>query len=501
LVVTSYEKEKVGTYQLTVQPVTARVLEGHGDAVNGIAFSPDDRQLTSASDDGTVYLWDVSSQQPALLLEDQGELQKGATLVDRGTYFREHSFSAEVGQRVFIRLASQDFDTSLRLINPAGEVVAENDDRFGTENSAIAITLNQPGPYRLVVTSYEKEEVGNYRLTVQPVTPRVLEGYAGRINGVAFSPDGQQLASTNQDGTTHVWNLPDNTIRVLEGHSEEVTAVSFSNDGKTLGTTSRDDTARLWNLATPDQEGVSLLETQGQLVSSDRVLPDRGTYYAEHSLSVTTGQEVIVRLESEDFDPYLQLMNSAGEVIAENDDSFGSNSGIVWKLDQGGSYRLVVTSYAKEKVGAYRLSVKTFVDEAEVVLTGHGRHVRSLSFNPTDPDQVITASEDATLKRWNLRGELLQTLVGHTNYVNGLSFSPDGNLIASGGGDDTVKLWQRWEQTLQTLTGHTDWVYSVAFSPDGQRLVSGSRDNTLWLWDANTGQPIGAPLTGHTNTG
>ena len=42
------------------------------------------------------------------------------------------------------------------------------------------------------------------------------------------------------------------------------------------------------------------------------------------------------------------------------------------------------------------------------------------------------------------------------------------------------------------LMGHTDIVYSVAFSPDGTRIVSGSGDNTLRIWNADTGQPIGA---------
>ena len=43
-------------------------------------------------------------------------------------------------------------------------------------------------------------------------------------------------------------------------------------------------------------------------------------------------------------------------------------------------------------------------------------------------------------------------------------------------------------------------VNSVAFSPDGKRIVSGSGDKTVRLWDASTGQQIGAPLTGHTDS-
>ena len=50
------------------------------------------------------------------------------------------------------------------------------------------------------------------------------------------------------------------------------------------------------------------------------------------------------------------------------------------------------------------------------------------------------------------------------------------------------------------LTGHTGPVTSVAFSPDGKRIVSGSGDKTVRVWDAATGQPVGAPLTGHTDS-
>ncbi|MCX7777629.1 MAG: protein kinase, partial [Armatimonadetes bacterium] len=90
-----------------------------------------------------------------------------------------------------------------------------------------------------------------------------------------------------------------------------------------------------------------------------------------------------------------------------------------------------------------------------------------------------------------------KTLTGHTFWVTSVSFSPDGQILASGSYRE-IKLWRVSDGSLiRTLTGHTDWVNSVSFSPDGQILASGSDDKTIKLWRVSDGSLI-RTLTGHT---
>ena len=65
-----------------------------------------------------------------------------------------------------------------------------------------------------------------------------------------------------------------------------------------------------------------------------------------------------------------------------------------------------------------------------------------------------------------------------------MSFSPDGQTIATGSHDDTVRLWDvETGRNIKTLTGHTRMVSSVRFSPDGQTIATGSLEGTVLLWD------------------
>ena len=173
------------------------------------------------------------------------------------------------------------------------------------------------------------------------------------------------------------------------------------------------------------------------------------------------------------------------------------------------SYRLIaigagiVTALALT-VGTYHVQTSNTWNKLEKIslantLSGHSKRVSSIAMTP-DGQLIASASEDKTIKLWNLRtGKLLRTLTGHSEGIRSVAMTPDGKLLASGGDDKTIKLWNLdTGNLLRTLTGHSDIVQAVTISPDGKLIASGSNDKTVKLWNLQTGKAI-RTLTGFSS--
>ncbi len=124
-------------------------------------------------------------------------------------------------------------------------------------------------------------------------------------------------------------------------------------------------------------------------------------------------------------------------------------------------------------------------------LEGHSNFVNAVAITP-DGQRVVSASWDQTVKVWDLEsGRELRTLEGHSGVVSGVAVTPDGRRAVSASWDRTLKVWDvESGLELHILQGHSHVVNGVAITADGQFAVSVSRDGTLRKWDLDRGREL-----------
>jgi WD40 repeat protein/serine/threonine protein kinase len=301
------------------------------------------------------------------------------------------------------------------------------------------------------------------------------------VTSVAFSPDGQLLASAGQDGTMKVWEAATQKVLYsLKGHSSAVTRVAFSPDGGFIASAGLDKAIKLWDAASGKESRT--FKGHAGPVSSIAFSPDGQRIAAASQRvvkvwAVATGKEVRT------------LEGHSGPVSCV---AFSPNSKYV-ASGVGDTNQL-------HRPGEMKGEIRIF-DAASgqplYSLPGFVNGVLSLAFSP-DNQRLAWGGWDRTVKVWEIasgrerRGEL-RTLRGHTGVVTSVAFSPDGQYIAAGSSDRTVKLWEAaTEKETMTFKGHTGGVSGIVFSPDGQLLASASHDRTVKVWETTTGQEFRA---------
>jgi WD40 repeat protein len=128
--------------------------------------------------------------------------------------------------------------------------------------------------------------------------------------------------------------------------------------------------------------------------------------------------------------------------------------------------------------------------------TGHRGSVWSVAV--PDGEQVISGSQDGTLKIWNLNtGKLVRKITAHDGSINAISTTLDGLQVISGSHDKTLKVWNlKTGELVDTLIGHYGSVNAVVLTPDGSKLISGSSDCSLKVWDLKSAEVL-YTLVGH----
>jgi WD40 repeat protein len=232
---------------------------------------------------------------------------------------------------------------------------------------------------------------------------------------VAFSPDGQRLASASDDQTVKIWDsATGNELLPLKGHTRPVDAVAFSPDGQRLASASSDQTVRIWDSAT----GKELL------VFKDHSGPVQGLAFSRD------GQ----RLASASYDQTVKIWDSStGKELLALKGHEGGVFGVAFSPD---GQRLASAS-ADQTVKIWDSST----GKELFALKGHADQVSSVAFSP-DGQRLASASWDQTVRIWDsATGKELSALKGHAGLVSSAVFSPEGRRLAAAN-EYGIHLWE-----------------------------------------------------------
>ena len=426
-------------------------LEGHGDIVWDVAFSPDGELLASGSRDKSVKIW-----------RPDGSLLQ--TLQGHGESITSLSFSSD---GTLLASASRDKTVKIWRKDPEeGAFDSQPVTTLGHGDWVDKVSFSPDG--KLLVTGSKDETVKVWRSDGKLL--KILRGHQGWINWVTFSPDGQFIASASDDNTVKIWRVNGSLLTTLQGHQEGVTVVNFSPDGRVLASAGRNGLVKLWRRE--DKDGV-----------------DDAIYHPYQNLQHHSG--IIWSLN---FDSKGEKLASAGDDNTIN--LIDLNNGKLLKTFKGHSDAVASVSFSPDNKllasASYDKSVKLWSLNPPTlpVLQGHEDRVLSVAWSP-DGKILASSSRDNTVKLWQRQpssigseARLYKTLLGHSDRVTSVSFHPNGKILASAGYDKTIKLWRRNGELLKTLRGHSDSVTSISFSPDGEMLASASKDTTVKLWNS-----------------
>ncbi len=486
--------------------LSEKQLRGHLDGVLSVAFSPDGKQLVSASADRTGKIWDVATGRDLLSLKGHNDDVRSVVWSEDGKTVATGSFDGTAKtwnalngkmQRSFTGHDSGVFAVAFSL--DARRLVTGSRDKtariWDVATGEPLVTLPHAGVVwavafspdgtRVVTASWDGTAVVWDAFTGKKLT--LFNGHDGAVLSVAFSPDGEHIVSGGVDRTARIWSARNgNAINILKGHTLPVFSVVYSRDGERIVTAGDDQTAGVWNT----KGDLLFVKRHGSRISSAAISPN-GQEVVTAGGGIIFSPDGIDQIHSDSGDQTVRFWPL--ERDAESLTLRGHGAGVFCSIFSPDGRR-IATSGLDQTIRIWQAKTGWPLK----VFEGHSNLVRTIAFSP-DGKRLASISWDKTVKIWDATtGELIQSLRGHDGMLMSVAFSPDGRCVASAGQDGLAIVWDVATGRQLLTIDVRGWVWCVAFSPDGSRIVTANedRDATAKIWNAATGEELHA-LKGH----
>lgn len=404
-----------------------------------VAFSPDSKSLAFGDEEGVITLFNIRSGR--VIRQFKGHENVVITIV----------FNADGTQ-----LVSGDFEGGVRFWDVSTGTALKT---IAAHENFISLIILRPDGKQFLTAS------GDHTIKLwNTETEQVIRRFTGHKNDI-FSMDAdkdwKRIISAGEDEEIKIWDLESGeTLQTLKGRADAISEVTFDSKGKVAALSNSNKGVKLWQLGT----GRELVTYKG-FYKKYEFSPD-GSFFAYDSAESCL---TVIEIES-------------GRVVRRFNKECGSFDGFVFSPDNktvafGGSD------------GIIRLrNIDTGLSDEDLKISS--KSIATLNFDATG-ELIGAVDDDGIITLWNLRDKKKNKRIPGAGYgQTELRFSPDGRSVASFGYDKAVvKVFDADKGKLRfSLAGHRANVASISFSADGNILASAAIDKSIKLWDLQTGK-------------
>ncbi|WP_192809912.1 nSTAND1 domain-containing NTPase [Actinomadura rudentiformis] len=513
--------------------------------IDSAAFSQDGRTLVTGDMAGKVELWDLATAGSRRVLgEVDGGSVSGVSVDRNGRVASAHTDGVRiwdpVGRRAPTELKVPGGRVRDVAFSPSGNLLATG----GTDSPLRIWNVTQDRPrLEREARRGEPEQVaisplGPWAAVVEGDVPQVwdvrerpagewrpqaeLAPHSPKLNGLAFSPAGDRLATYGTDGVIRVWTTGSSSDPlVLRTHRGNPRGVTFGPDGRSLITIDANGSLRQWDVSagTPALRGFPVdgvpkaVSADGRTVASVPVRADSLIHARDITIQVwdTTDGRSSLSIKGPHDAAYRIALSPDGRRMA----GIGSAGTLsLWDLTRGGTPITVPAAFRGNpesvvfSADGKRLAVGGFAMEPRVwqlspaggltrlqgwELEPTGRADGQVALSP-DGTRLADVRNDRTIVVWDLtRRSKPEILRGHREDITALAYSPDGRKLAAAARDGAIRLWnsEGSGEPTAVLRGAANPVRKVGFSADGTWLTTSEPEGNLRLWPATgAGDPL-----------